>query len=121
MVVVPIVGAFTAISTIAHATPQMTLESVLIYTGLAMLTAAATVTFVLGLSLLNPAFSEKSGNYMTNLMITIFGLSNGLFLIPLVLLRLPLLDTLCFISIPLSWLAGITLLYLGYRKLSGME
>jgi len=43
------------------------------------------VTFVLGLSLVNPAFSDKSGNYMINVMITMFAMPNGLFLVPLII------------------------------------
>jgi hypothetical protein len=119
LVVVPIAAALTAVSTILS--PQATFIAVLTITGLVVLTVGANVAFVLGLSLLNPAFSDKSGNYVTNLMITMFALPNGLFIVPLVILDLPLLHTLCFISIPLSWLAGIVLLYLGKRRLSRIE
>ncbi len=119
LVVVPIAAALTAISAILS--PQPTFIAVLTITGLVVLTVGANVAFVLGLSLLNPAFSDKSGNYVTNLMITMFVLPNGLFIVPLIALDLPLLHTLCFISIPLSWLVGIVLLYLGKRKLSRIE
>jgi len=119
LVVVPIAAAITAVSTILS--PQTTFISLLTNTGLVMLTLGANVAFVLGLSLLNPAFSDKSGNYVTNLMITMFALPNGLFLVPLIVFDLPLLHTLCFISIPLSWLVGIVFLYLGKRKLSRIE
>ncbi len=119
LVVVPIAAALTAVSAILS--PQATFIAVLTITGLVVLTVGANVAFVLGLSLLNPAFSDKSGNYITNLMITMFVLPNGLFIFPLIALDLPLLHTLCFISIPLSWLVGILLLYLGKRKLSRIE
>ncbi len=119
LVVVPIAAVLTAVSAILG--PQATFIAVLTITGLVMLTVGANVAFVLGLSLLNPAFSDKSGNYITNLMITMFVLPNGLFIGPLIVLDLPLLHTLCFISIPLSWLMGILLLYLGKRKLSRIE
>lgn len=122
LIVVPIVGAFTVISTMVRVTPQLTFYSILTYAGLAMLSAAATVTFVLGLFLLNPAFSDKSASYIINLNITIFGLSNGFFLVPIMLLGYNnLLSTLSFVSIPLTWVAAIILLYLGYGKLSRME
>lgn len=122
LIVVPIVGAFTFISTIARVTPQLTFYSILTYAGLAMLSAAATVTFVLGLFLLNPAFSDKSASYIINLNITIFGLSNGFFLVPVMLLGYNhLLSTISFVSIPLTWVAAIILLYVGHGKLSRME
>jgi hypothetical protein len=119
LVVVPIATALTTVSAILS--PQATLIAVLTITGLVVLTVGANVAFVLGLSLLNPAFSDKSGNYITNLMITMFVLPNGLFIVPLIVLDLPLLHILCFISIPLSWFVGIVLLYLGKRKLSRIE
>jgi len=89
-------------------------------TGLIMLSLAANVAFVLGLSLLNPAFSDKSGNYVLNLMIVMYGWI-GLFLVPLIVLDLGLLYTLCFVTIPLSWLVGMVILYLGKRKLRRIE
>jgi hypothetical protein len=119
LIVVPIAAILTAFSTILS--PQTTIFSVLTIIGIVMLVVGASLTFVLGLSLLNPAFSDKSGNYVTNLMITMFVLPNGLFLAPLIILDLPLLDTLCFVSIPLSWLMGLVLLYLGKRRLDRIE
>ena len=61
LVVVPITAAIIAVSTILS--PETTFISLLAITGLATLFVAANVAFVLGLSLLNPAFSDKSGNY----------------------------------------------------------
>jgi len=118
LVVLPITVAVTTVSTILG---RQTVFALLIITGLALLFVSSVVAFVLGLSLLNPAFSEKSGNYVTNLMITMFAITNGLFFIPLIALRLPLLETVCYVTIPLSWLAGIVILYLGKRKLSRIE
>ncbi len=119
LVVVPIAAAITAVSTILS--PQITFISLLTTTGLSMLFVAANVAFVLGLFLLNPAFSDKSANFMINFMITAFGISNGLILLPLIVLDLPLLHTLSYVTVPLSWLVGIVLLYLGKRKLSRIE
>jgi hypothetical protein len=118
LVVVPITAAITVVSTILN---HQTTFVLLVVTALSILFVSAIVAFVLGLSLLNPAFSDKSGNYVTNLMITMFAIPNGLFLIPLIAFDLPLLQTLCYVTIPLSWLVGITLLYLGKRKLSRIE
>ena len=118
LVVVSITAAITAVSTILS---HQTTFALLAVTALAILFVSAIVAFVLGLSLLNPAFSDKSGNYVTNLMITMFAIPNGLLLIPLIVFDLPLLQTLCYVTIPLSWLVGIVVLYLGKRKLSRIE
>jgi len=123
LVVVPFAAVITAVSTILI--PKATFISLLTTTGLVMLFVASNVAFVLGLSLLNPAFSDKSGNYVTNLMITMFAIPNGLLLIPLIVLRrvfdLGLYGTLFYVTVPLSWLVGIVFLYLGKRKLSRIE
>lgn len=117
LVMVPITAAIMAVSTILN--PQ-TMHLSLLATGLAMLFVAAIVAFVLGIFLLNPAFSEKSGNYVVNLQL-IFVLPIGLLLVPLLVFELPLLHTLCCFTIPVSWLVGIVFLYLGKRKLSRIE
>jgi hypothetical protein len=123
LVVVPIAAAITAVSTILN--PQTTFISLLTTTGLAVVFVASNVAFVLGLSLLNPAFSDKSGNYVANLMITMFAIPNGLLLIPLIVLGrvfdFGLYETFLYVTVPLSWFMGIVLLYLGKRKLSRIE
>jgi hypothetical protein len=118
LVVLPIGAVVTVISTMLSS--QTTFVSLLAITGLIMLSLAANVAFVLGLSLLNPAFSDKSGNYVLNLMIVMYGWI-ALFLIPLIVLDLGLLYTLCFVTIPLSWVVGIVILFLGKRKLMRSE
>jgi hypothetical protein len=122
-VVVPIAAAITAVSAILNL--QTTFISLLATTGLAVVFVASNVAFVLGLALLNPAFSEKSGNYVTNLMITMFAIPNGLLLIPLIVLGrvfdFGLYETFLYVTVPLSWLVGILFLYLGKRKLSRIE
>ncbi len=123
LVVVPIAAAITAVSTILN--PQTTFISLLATTGLAVVFVASNVAFVLGLSLLNPAFSDKSGNYVANLMITMFAIPNGLLLIPLIVLGrvfdFGLYETFLYVTLPFSWFMGIVLLYLGKRKLSRIE
>ncbi len=122
LIVMPIAAVATAVSTILS--PQTTFVSLLTITGLVMLTVAASVPFVLGLFLLNPAFSEKGGNYVLNLMIVMQGWV-GLSLISLIVIRrafdLGLYQTLFYVTVPLSWLVGIVFLYLGKRKLSRIE
>lgn len=122
LVVVPIAAVATAISTVLSALNNPIY--LLINVGLVSLTVAANVAFVLGLFLLNPAFSEKSSSYMLNLMVTMY-LQIGLFLGPLILLE-QLFDfgiylTSFFATIPLSWFFGLLFLYLGKRKLDRIE
>jgi hypothetical protein len=123
LVVVPIAALVAIVST--SLSPQTTFFYLLATTGFAILSVGANVAFVLGLSLLNPAFSDKSGNYIVNLMITMQALPVGLFLIPLIVLgdifNLGLYGTLFYVTLPLSWLLGILFLYLGKRKLSKIE
>jgi len=123
LIVVPISAVVTIATSLIN--PKNTLAFLLINTGLVVLMVAATVIFVLGLFLLNPAFSDKSGNLFVNIMIVMQALPFGTFLIPLIILRevfdLGLYATLSYVTVPLSWLMGILLLYLGKRKLSRIE
>jgi len=119
LVVVPIAAVITAVSTILS--PQTTFISLLTTIGLSILFVAANVAFVLGLFLLNPAFSDKSANFIINFMIIAFAVTNGLVLLPLIVLDLPLLHTMSYVTVPLSWLVGIVVLYLGKRRLSRIE
>jgi hypothetical protein len=122
LVVVPIAVLITTVTTILI--PETTLISLLANTGLVMLTVAANVAFVLGLTLLNPVFTDKSGNYVLNLMIVMQGWG-GLSLVSILVFgrvfNLGLYETLFFVTVPLSWLVGIVFLYLGKRKLSRIE
>ena len=122
LIVVPIAATVTVISTALS--PQVSLTFLLTNTGLIILTVAATVTFTLGLFLLNPAFSDKSGNYVLNLMIIMQGWA-GLALLPLLVFRrmlgLGLYESVGYLTVPMSWLLGAVLLYLGRRRISRLE
>jgi hypothetical protein len=123
---VPIAGSMTAVITILS--PQATLVSLFTNTGFMMLYVAAYTVFVLGLFLLNPAFTEKSGKLGVNVIIAIFT-SIGLFAVSLLslmkvgvwsetiegMLYVYLLQTV------LSWLVGSGCLYLGRKRLSRIE
>lgn len=54
-------------------------------------------------------------------MIVVQVIPISLFLIPMVFLHLGFALTLCYVTIPLSFLLGIAFLYLGRRKLEGIE
>jgi hypothetical protein len=128
LMAVPIAGAMTAVTAILS--PQTTIISLLTDTGFMMIFVAAYVAFVLGLFLLNPAFSAKSmmspGPQWLNIMIVVF-VSIGLFAISILVLTrggpepiggmlyIQLMQTV------LSWLVGIVFLYFGKRKLSRIE
>jgi hypothetical protein len=122
LVVIPIAAVVTAVST--SLTPQTTFISLLTTVGIVILTTTANVAFVLGFFLLNPAFSQKGGNYVLNLMVVMYS-QVGLFLVPLIVFGrvfdLGLYHALFYVTVPSSWLVGIVFLYLGKRKLSRIE
>ena len=126
LMAVPIAGVVTAIITVLS--PQATFISLLANTGFMMLFIAAYTAFVLGLFLLNPAFSEKSPKLGVNIMIAT-SVSIGLFAVSLLsLMRMGVRsETICgmlyvqLLQTALSWLVGIVFLYLGKRRLSRIE
>jgi len=122
LIAVP-VAVVVAASSLAFG-PQTEIAALLVNTGLVALISSASVALALGLFLLNPAFSDKSGNYVINLMILMQGWT-GLYLGTLTVLRsalgLGFYEAVFFIAVPLSWSAGILLLYLGKRNLNRME
>ena len=133
LVTVPIAAAIMAVSTIL--VPQVTLFSLLINTIWGSLRAMASVTFVLGLTLLIPVFSEGSREralgVMINLQVVLFttiGLEVGFSRFGLSFKKmLPNLEpftALLFdhlLQTAIISLVGIALLYLGKRKLDSIE
>jgi hypothetical protein len=126
LIVIPIAAAVTILST--SLSPQTSLASLLINTGLGSLIAAGNVAIVLGLFLLMPAFSEKSVRFMLNTIIVIF-VSIGSFigsliglmrLIPNLDIALRLLYVLSF-QTGLGWLIGIVFHFLGSKNLMRIE
>ena len=126
IMVVPIASAITAITTLIN--PQTTFISLLINTGSMSLIVGGTVAFVIGLFLLNPAFSKKSVKLKINSMIAMF-VSIGLFVVSLLVFTMGFQTTepiggilyIQLLQILLSWVLGIVFLYLGKRKLSRIE
>ena len=86
----------------------------LISIGKALLISMATVILVTGLSLFNPAYSQKSTAYFINFQAAIF-LIIGFTIIPDKILHQP------WLQIPMAWVIGLIMIYLGYRKLSTIE
>jgi hypothetical protein len=109
LVVIPITVAIIVIRTILFS--QTTYISLLTNTGIIALIVAAYVVFALGLSLLNPAFSTKSGSFILNVMI-----------VPQTGVALIILTRANWgIYIPIIWFIGIIFIYLGMRKLKRIE
>jgi hypothetical protein len=121
LVAVPVGAAVTAVSMMP--VPQTTLISLLTYTGFMAQLVAANVALALGLSLMNPEFSENTRTQMVGLIVNaqvaMFA-SIGVFIGSMVVLNLSFLNTLGLLT-ALVWLLGIVFLYLGKRKLSRIE
>jgi len=117
--VVPFVGTIMAIITSLN--PQASTILVLTNIVLMVLYIVGIVAFILGLFLLNQVFSDKSLSYILNIMIVMQAIPISLFLIPMVFLKLGFALTLCYVTIPLSFLLGAVFLYLGKGKLERIE
>ncbi|MDH5795696.1 MAG: hypothetical protein OEZ24_06265, partial [Candidatus Bathyarchaeota archaeon] len=123
LMMLPIAAVVTVVTTMLS--PQSTYVSLLTHTGLMIIIVAANVAFVLGLFLLNPAFSEKSVRLWLNIIITVFS-SIGLFLVSLLalsgILRLTAdISYILLLHAALSWVVGAGLLYLGKARLGRIE
>jgi hypothetical protein len=123
LVVIPITLMITALSAVLNPQPVI---SWLTNVGLLTLIIAANVAFVIGLFLLNPAYSPKSVKLWLNLMITVF-VSFGLFVASLSALTAGRPDSfggmshIQLLQVVLNWMLGIVFLVLGKRKLNRME
>jgi hypothetical protein len=80
--------------------------------GYALLAAAANTT--MGLSFVNPVYTQKSAAYMINFQLIAF-LAMGSIVIPDLVFHQE------WLQMPLALAVGLVLLYLGHRKLSAME
>jgi len=126
IVVMPLAGLVAVMTTITN--PQITMVSVLPNVGMAMLFAAGNVPLVLGLFLISPAFSEKSGRFFLDMLVVIF-LSIGFFVVSLAFLGEPMegvspVKGALYLQISESamcWLVGLALLAAGRWNLSRIE
>lgn len=127
MMAVPLAGVVTAV--MAWFTLKTTLIALLVTTGLTMVFIAAFATFVLGLFLLNPAYSEKSIKLWINIIIAVF-VSVGLLLVSTFCMsafsgwmseRFFSFLHIQLIQTALTWLLGSVVLFFGKRKLRRIE
>lgn len=97
--------------------PDLPVTDLLIYPLFMVQLGMAVTAFVLGLFLVQPAFSEKSGEMIINMMGTLF-----IFFI-LIILSITYFGILglVILFIPLSWILAICLLFFGLKKLSQIE
>ncbi len=85
-----------------------------ISTAQVLLMATANSAMAIGLSLVNPAWVQKSAAYMINMQLIAF-LAFGSLIIPDMVFGMESLQ------IPMAWGIGLLMLSLGYRKLNKME
>jgi hypothetical protein len=126
LLMVPLTGGATAVMSFRE--PGATLFTAAASMGLVSVIVAADVLFVIGLFLVNPAFSEKSPRLWINVMI-VMGSQIGLFVLALIILTgggqapdpVGGMPYLLLTHAVLGWLAGGALLLFGKRKLEGIE
>ena len=97
--------------------PQVTLSTVLIYTGFIAVVVAAYVVFSLGLFLVMPAFSDKGGEFVATSMVVVM-FAAGMFIASLIFFG-KVWGMLSLLL--LSWSFGVLFLLLGKRNLSRIE
>lgn len=125
--ILPIV--FVVEATINLLVPNITLEVLVLNVLLTVLIAGAATTFTLGLFLLNPAFHDKSGEFMINIQVCVFVVMISFFalLIPLdqiVYDLFGIVDALypvTMIYTGLQWILAVVMLSFGAKKLINME
>jgi len=126
IVVMPLAALVAAITAVTN--PRITTVSILPNVGMAMLFAAGNVPLVLGLFLISPAFSEKSGRFFLDMLVVIF-FSIGFFVVSLAVLAKPLegadpVKGALYLQISetaMCWLVGLAFLVAGRWNLSRIE
>jgi hypothetical protein len=115
LVVVPVVICITIIS-LALA-PNITILRLFSFTGYSILTSIGFTAFALGMFLVVPAFSEKSSEFISNIMILSM-VSSFSFLAFIIIFDLIVGMVLFLIMI---WVIGFSVLLLGSKNLSRIE
>lgn len=112
VVAVPIAAAIVIGSLVLD--PQVTLNMVVSNTAVVVLMVAGDVAFATGLFLLMPAYTERGGEFVLDVMVIVM-VSMGLFAVSVVvfngIMALPLLH----------WAVGIIFLYFGKINLNSIE
>ncbi len=111
-VVIPLTLAIVTVSLLLN--PQAILFSPLTDIVLIVLTVVADILFASGLFLLMPAYTERGGEFLLDVMVVVMS-SIGLFAV-----SLSVLDEIMALPI-LHWVVGIAFLYAGKRNLGRIE
>ncbi|MFX0183338.1 MAG: hypothetical protein ACFE95_09690 [Candidatus Hodarchaeota archaeon] len=109
--------------------PNITFEALLLNVVLTILIAIGVTMLVMGLFLLNPAYQDKSAEFMINIQICVFAVMIAFFVLLISLDQIlwdlfAIVDALypvAFVTTALYWIAGFILLSLGAKKLSNLE
>jgi hypothetical protein len=120
-VAVPIAAIITVVSMLQI--PQLAINELLAFTGFLAQLVAGNVVLALGLSLLNPQFSQNAREQMVGLMVNaqvVMFVSVGIFMGSIVVFDLGIFTTMLMESVVI-WLLGITFLYVGKRRFSRIE
>jgi hypothetical protein len=121
LVAVPI-GAILTLISLAQV-PQLAIIELLVFTGFLAQLVSGNVFLAIGLSLLNPQFSQNAREQMVGLIVNAqvaMFVSIGIFIGSMVIFDLGIFITL-FLQTLAIWSLGIIFLFLGKRKFSRME
>ncbi|MFX0052192.1 MAG: hypothetical protein ACFE8U_12985 [Candidatus Hermodarchaeota archaeon] len=127
LVIIPIV--LVVESGVNLIVPNITLDALLLNVILTVLIAIGVTMLVMGLFLLNPAYQDKSGEFMINIQICVFAVMITFFVLLITLDQIlwdhfAIADALypvAFVTTALYWVAGLVFLSLGAKKLSNLE
>lgn len=112
MIVIPVSAIVTALQLIILV--DSSINSILIITAVVTINAAASMAIAIGVSLINPVFSNNQSNHMINMMAVI------MISIIIMIVSLIVFDNL-FLMMPATLAAALPLLYLGKRNLGRIE
>ena len=127
LIILPIV--LVVETTINLLVPNITLEMLFLNVTLTLLVATAAIIFAIGLFLVNPAFHDKSGEFMINIQICVFGVTIAFFILLISLDQIlwdlfAIADALypaAVIYSVLQLIIGMIVFSFGAKKLSSME
>ncbi|MFX0205619.1 MAG: hypothetical protein ACFFDT_06495, partial [Candidatus Hodarchaeota archaeon] len=127
LIILPIV--LVVETTVNLLVPNITLEMLFLNVTLTLLVATAAIIFTIGLFLVNPAFHDKSGEFMINIQICVFGVMIPFFVLLISLDQIlwdlfAIADALYPVAViysALQLIIGMIIFSFGAKKLSNME
>jgi hypothetical protein len=116
VVAVCIAGVLVAVST--RLSPGSTIGDILVNTGVITTIIGGDVLFAVGVFLIMPAYTERGGEFMMDIMILVWT-SIGLFALAFFLFDKPVYEYGSLIG--LHWIIGCIFLYIGKMRLTRIE